>query len=182
MRLGFGIFIVTLYYGQAYGLKMIGPFNNGRPIPIECGWSSGNNPPTIYWSDIPQKTKSLALICEDPDAKLCDDFKISCIDPQEDAPEPRTHWVIYNIPVTISSFPSMVDGVKEGMNSYGTKGYVGPFPREGLEHRYLFKLYALDKTLDIPEGSTKEELEVEMKGHILDTAQLVGTYLRNNED
>lgn len=178
-RMRYGIFLLTLFGGQAHGLKIGSSFGNGRPIPVECGWEEGNKVPPIFWSDVPHAAKSLALICEDPDAKLCDDIKMPCIDPYEETPEPRTHWVVYNIPITHSSLISLSHEIKEGTTSYGTQGYFGPFPRAGVEHRYLFKLYALDEVLDIPQGCTKEELEVGMQGHILDTAQLVGTYLRN---
>jgi Raf kinase inhibitor-like YbhB/YbcL family protein len=114
------------------------------------------------------KAQSFALIVDDPDAPG------------------RTwvHWVIYNIPGTSASLPEgvppeaeLANGVRQGVNSGGELGYAGPCPPGGT-HRYFFRLYALDSVLDSASGLTAEALTEAMAGHILSTAELIGTYGR----
>jgi Raf kinase inhibitor-like YbhB/YbcL family protein len=127
--------------------------------------------PELRWSDVPPGTKSFALICDDPDA------------PRK---EPWVHWVVFNIPVgdqsalpealpAQSTFPT---GLKQGKSDFGKVGYGGPAPPPGKPHRYYFKLYALDTTLNLGEGVTKAELQSAMKGHVLGQGELMGTYSR----
>ncbi len=124
--------------------------------------------PPLSWSGIPEGTKSLALIADDPDA-------------------PRgtwVHWVLYNLPPDLSDLPEDVrrdrelpNGARQGTNDFQRIGYGGPCPPGG-RHRYFFKLYALDTVLDLDPGATKEQLLRAMDGHVLAEAEVMGTYSR----
>ena len=118
--------------------------------------------PELRIEDAPMKAKSLALIMDDPDA-------------------PRgtwVHWVVWNIPADTKMIAkgNEPEGV-QGKTDFGTTGHGGPCPPSGI-HRYFFKLYALDVSLNLREGSTKKDLENAMKGHIMEKAELVGLYKR----
>jgi hypothetical protein len=123
------------------------------------------NPPLIF-SDIPEQAKSLVLIMDDPD-----------VPPQAGVPV-WDHWIVFNIPPTVTT-------VEEGKNPKGVLGkntsgklaYGGPCPPD-REHRYFFKLYALDTMLSLPAGSTKKEVEEAMKGHVIAKGELIGLYNR----
>lgn len=129
-----------------------------------------NKSPALSWSHAPEGTKTFALICKDPDA-VGGTF---------------IHWVMYNIPATVSELPSgilqtaEVQPIKaeQGRNSYRQTGYGGPNPPVGTGvHRYIFTLYALDKHLDLPPSSTTaSELENAMNGHILASTDLIGLF------
>ena len=125
--------------------------------------------PPLRWSEPPSGTKSIALICDDPDA-------------------PRgtwVHWVLFNLPAQareleegVPTKETLGTGAKQGKNDFGNIGYGGPAPPKGKPHRYFFKLYALAVAVDLSAGATKAELEKAMKGHILAEGQLMGTYKR----
>lgn len=126
--------------------------------------------PPLSWSGLPPGTKSLALIVDDPDA------------PDPKAPRMTwVHWVLYDIPPTATGLPegakkqSLPAGTREGLNDWNRTGYGGPCPPIG-RHRYFHKLYALDTVLPELGTPTKAELEAAMEGHILEKAELVGTY------
>ena len=126
--------------------------------------------PPLAWSGVPDGTKSLALIVDDPDA------------PDPAAPQ-RTwvHWVLYDVPPSATSLEEAVTrdrlpaGSREGKNDWKRTGYGGPCPPIG-RHRYFHKLYALDTVLPDLGSPTKADLEKAMKGHVLAEAQMVGTY------
>lgn len=145
-------------------------FKDGQPLPKDTGWKSGKKVPSLSWSGTPKGTKSFALICDDPDAPT---------------KEPWVHWVVFNIPTTETSLTKplgnakTIGPIRQGINSYREIGYGGPHPPKGQKHRYYFKLYALDKVLDLSAGSTKKQLEAAMKGHILSSVQIMGTYKRS---
>ena len=128
--------------------------------------------PPLEWSGVPEGTKSLALIVDDPDA------------PDPAAPKMTwVHWVLYNIPPTVSGLPQGVsdlpDGTKQAKNDWKETNYGGPAPPIGT-HRYFHKLYALDTVLpDLGASATKTSVEQAMKGHILGQAELVGTYKKH---
>jgi Raf kinase inhibitor-like YbhB/YbcL family protein len=136
--------------------------------------------PPLSWTDVPDRTISLALICDEPDAPS----------PTRPAPEPWVHWVIFNIPASMSELPAGVSrqlepaevpSAKQGINSWPNDnvGYRGPAPPPGSgQHRYFFKLYALDDELDLKAGATKERLVEAMSGHVLAEVQLIGVYER----
>ncbi|MCM8827649.1 MAG: YbhB/YbcL family Raf kinase inhibitor-like protein [Candidatus Omnitrophica bacterium] len=115
--------------------------------------------PTLIIEGIPQDTKSLALIVDDPDAPM----------------GTWVHWVVFDIEPTFNKIEENSVPGKQGINDFGKKDYGGPCPPFGT-HRYFFKVYALDRKLNLKEGITKKELEKAMQGHILDEAELIGLY------
>ena len=145
-------------------------FAEGKAIPKEYTGDGKDASPPLQWTAAPAGTKSLALICDDPDAPRA---------------EPWVHWVIYDLPGTALDLPegvpttgSLSSGAKQGRNDFGNTGYGGPAPPRGKPHRYFFKLFALDTALDLPAGATKAQLEKAMQGHILAEGQIRGTYGR----
>lgn len=143
-------------------------FTNENAIPPKYTCDGANLSPPLSWSDAPSGTKSYALIADDPDAPA----------------GTWVHWVVWNIPHNTSNLkegmekaPKFPDGTRQGVNDFKRTGYGGPCPPGGT-HRYYFKLYALDLTLEIPANATKAILEAAMKGHILSQATLLGTYSR----
>lgn len=143
-------------------------FKDGGFIPKKYTCDSSNVSPPLQWSDVPGDTKSIALICDDPDAPM----------------GTWVHWVIYNIPPDINSLPEDVPadrtletGAMQGTNDFRKIGYGGPCPPGGT-HRYFFKIYALDKLFELNPGLTKDDLLNAMGGHILSEGKLMGRYSR----
>ena len=137
-------------------------FSDGGEIPRECGYKNGNKEPPLTVSGTPDGTKSLALIMDDPDAMGA-------------VGKVWVHWVAWNIDPTIE-LDDVVDHLSiEGMTDFGEVGYGGPAPPD-KRHTYVFKLYALDSELDLPDESTKADVEKAMEGHIIEQTQLTGTY------
>ena len=134
-------------------------FSDGDEIPRECGYKNGNEVPPLAINGIPEGTKSLTLIMDDPDAMGA-------------VGKVWVHWVVWNIDPTATE--SLQDAT-EGMTDFGEVGYGGPAPPD-KRHTYVFKLYALDCELDLPNESTKTDLEKAMEGHIIEQATLTGTY------
>jgi len=144
-------------------------FQAGETIPKEYTSDGADRSPALRWSEPPSGTKSLALICDDPDA-------------------PRgtwVHWVLFNLPAQareleegVPTTETIGNGAKQGKNDFGNIGYGGPAPPRGKAHRYFFKLYALDVAVDLPPGATKAQLMDAMKGHFLAEGQLMGNYRR----
>ena len=133
-------------------------FSDGNPIPRECGYKNGNKEPPLTISGKPEGTKSLVLIMDDPDAMAA-------------VGKVWVHWVAWNIDPTKTELEKST----EGMTDFGEVGYGGPAPPD-KRHTYVFKLYALDSELDLPGKSTKADVEKAMEGHIIEQAQLTGTY------
>lgn len=143
-------------------------FQEGGIIPKKYTCDGENISPQLAWNNIPQGTKSLAIINDDPDAPV----------------GTWVHWVIYNIPPDSKELlehvlPQKVlqNGTKQGTNDFRKIGYGGPCPPGGT-HRYYFKIYALDKMLTEEAGMTKAQLLKAMEGHILAEGQLMGKYKR----
>jgi len=143
-------------------------FSDGTMIPKRFTCDGEDLSPPLSWSGLPTGTRSLALICDDPDAPV----------------GTWDHWVLFNIPATVTGLPenvpataSLDDGSVHGNNSWERPGYGGPCPPGGT-HRYFFKLYALDTELNLKTGATKSQLVKAMEGHILDQVQLMGKYRR----
>lgn len=141
-------------------------FENQKAIPAEYGCGGQDVSPPLSFGGVPDGAKTLALIVDDPDAPM----------------GTWVHWVAYNIPADRSGFDRAVprterlqDGTMQGKGSNGRIGYAGPCPPSGT-HRYFFKLYALDTTLSMRPGATKEQLLSAMKDHILGQAELMGTF------
>jgi Raf kinase inhibitor-like YbhB/YbcL family protein len=143
--------------------------SDGSAIPRQYTGDGEDRSPPLAWSEPPSGTKSLALICDDPDA-------------------PRgtwVHWVLFNLPAQtrileegVPTAETIASGAKQGKNDFGNIGYGGPAPPKGKPHGYFFKIYALDTTMDLPAGATKSQLVGAMKGHLLAEGQLVGKYQR----
>jgi Raf kinase inhibitor-like YbhB/YbcL family protein len=143
-------------------------FLEGGMIPVDHTCDGKDQSPPLAWTDIPAGSKSLALICDDPDAPM----------------GTWVHWVLFNIPPTIRELsrgipPDRVleNGAKQGFNDFRRIGYGGPCPPGGT-HRYYFRIYALDAELMQEAGITKAELLKAMKDHILAEGQLMGRYKR----
>jgi len=143
-------------------------FLEGEMIPTRYTCDGPDVSPELSWSGVPEAAKSLALICDDPDAPM----------------GTWVHWVLFNIPPSangltaeIPSDASLANGARHGTNDFRRLGYGGPCPPGGT-HRYFFKLYALDAEFNLESGITKAELLEAMQGHILAEGQLMGTYQR----
>jgi Raf kinase inhibitor-like YbhB/YbcL family protein len=145
-------------------------FTNGGNIPAGYTCQGQDIAPPLRWTGVPDATKSLVLIVDDPDA------------PDPKAPRMTwVHWVLYNIPPDTEGLPEGVaasdlpPGTLEGLNDWKRTGYGGPCPPIG-RHRYFHKLYALDILLPDLKKPTKTAVESAMKGHVIGQAELVGTY------
>ena len=134
-------------------------FSDGGEIPREYGYKNGNREPQLTISGTPDGTKSLALIMDDPDA-------------MEAVGKVWVHWVAWNIDPTNTELENLTT---VGMTDFGEVGYGGPAPPD-KKHTYVFKLYALDTDLDLPDKSTKADVEKAMECHIIEQTQLTGTY------
>jgi Raf kinase inhibitor-like YbhB/YbcL family protein len=153
------------------GLSLTSPaFGPGADIPALFTCEGSDISPPLEWTGVPDGTKSLVLIVDDPDA------------PDPAAPRMTwVHWVLYNIPPGTAGFPEGVRpkdlpaGTREGTNDWKRTGYGGPCPPVG-RHRYFHKLYALDVELSDLGAPTKADVEKAMAGHVLAQAELIGTY------
>ena len=144
-------------------------------VPRKYTCDGDNVAPPLEWSGTPDGTQSLALVVDDPDA------------PDPAAPKRVfVHWVVYDLPRSANGLPegairtTLPSGAREGKNDWDQTGYGGPCPPKG-RHRYFFRLYALDTLLGDLRAPSKADLEGEMAGHVLATAELVGTYERTRE-
>jgi Raf kinase inhibitor-like YbhB/YbcL family protein len=151
--------------------KLTSPaFTANGSIPAKYTCEGTDMSPLLEWSAVPSATKSFALIVDDPDAP--------------DPAKPQrvyVHWVVYNIPASTTKLPEnaaksgLPSGTVQGTNDWGKQTYGGPCPPIG-RHRYFFKLYALDTELKGLSNPNKAQLEKAMQGHIVDSAELIGTY------
>ena len=143
-------------------------FSDGGEIPRECGYKNGNRAPRLKWNSwdaFPDGIRwptSFALIMDDPDA-------------MEAVGKVWVHWVLWDIMASDGPLSNSFQVCKWGMTDFGEVGYGGPAPPD-KRHTYVFKLYALDTSLDLPDKSTKVDVEKAMEGHIVDLATLTGTY------
>lgn len=144
-------------------------FTEGSRIPEQYTCEGKDISPPLSWNDAPEGTESFALICDDPDAPM----------------GTWDHWVIFNIPAdseglseAVPTEESLANGSKHGLNSWKNTNYGGPCPPPGNPHRYFFKLYALDTMLPLTSEVNKSSLEKTMQDHILEEAQLMGTFSR----
>jgi Raf kinase inhibitor-like YbhB/YbcL family protein len=144
-------------------------FQQGEAIPQQYTGDGRNASPPLKWSNPPGGTRSLALVCDDPDA-------------------PRgtfTHWVVFNLPAEsrelsegVPADATLPNGTVQGTNGFGKIGYSGPSPPPGKPHHYFFKLFALDRQLDLKPGATEDQLLAAALVHVLAETQLMGTYAR----
>lgn len=155
--------------GKKMAIKLTSPaFGEGEMIPAEYTADGRDISPPLAWSGVPEGTKSIALINDDPDAPM----------------GTWVHWLVYNLPAdatcleeNIPPVETLPNGGKQGTTDFGRIGYGGPAPPSGT-HRYFFKIYALDTMLDLPTVATKRQVESAMQGHIVAEGQLVGKYKR----
>jgi Raf kinase inhibitor-like YbhB/YbcL family protein len=148
-------------------------FADGGEIPLRYTCEGEDIAPALEWADLPAGTQSVALIVDDPDA------------PDPAAPRMTwVHWVLYDLPANSQGLPErgepLPPGTREGLNDWGRSGYGGPCPPVG-RHRYFFKLYALDAQLGDIATPKKAGVEQAMQGHVLESAQLVGTYQKGKK-
>ncbi len=144
-------------------------FKNDEVMPSKFTGEGEGISPALEWTGVPENTKSLALIMDDPDAPS----------------GLFTHWIIFNIPVVSNGLPKAIptnpkldDGSIQGENTHGSIGYYGPFPPIGPRHRYQFHLYALDEKLTIKAGVSRKQALEAIEGHIIESACLTGIYQR----
>jgi Raf kinase inhibitor-like YbhB/YbcL family protein len=144
-------------------------FEPGGAIPPDYTCSGRNISPPLGWRGLPDGAKTLALVLDDPDA----------------ASGTWAHWVIYNIPADARHLSAnqpgqgqLDSGARQGRNDFGEVGYSGPCPPPGPAHRYYFRLYALDRQLDLRPGATRAQLLDALQDHILDQTELMAHYGR----
>jgi len=146
-------------------------FREGSSIPVKHTCDGADVSPPLAWGGTPPGTAAFAVIADDPDAPA----------------GTWVHWVLYDLAGSAAQLPENVaktetlpdlGGAVQGRNDFRHTGYGGPCPPPGPAHRYFFRLYALDAPLKLRPGATKQEVEAAMKGHVLETAQLMGTYGR----
>lgn len=149
-------------------------FSHHGPMPSRYTCDDDDLSPPLEWSGVPAGAHSLALIVDDPDA------------PDPEAPRMTwVHWVLYNIPVSAAGLREDVrhdvpPGTQDGLNDWKKTGWGGPCPPIG-RHRYFHKLYALDVILpNLGPKATKKDLEAAMRGHIIEWAELIGTYQKTS--
>ena len=151
-------------------MKIVSPaFADGAPVPVEHTCEGNGSSPGLAWSEVPVSTRSFALVCDDPDA-------------------PRgtwVHWLLFNLPAdavelapAVPPAPELPSGARQGINDSGNVGYGGPCPPRGRPHRYFFRVYALDCTLNLAPGVKRPDLDQAMAGHVLADATLMGTCQR----
>ena len=146
-------------------------FKDGERIPDRFTCKGPDVSPELTWTTPPAGAKELVLIMDDPDAPI----------------GTWTHWIIYNLPPETTGLPENVakdtslpsqSGARQGVTDFRRTGYGGPCPPPGKPHRYFFKLYALDKKLDLKPGASLGETSSALKGHILAETRLMGTFSR----
>ena len=161
----FAIALVAMASLAAGGGKMkvtSSAFKEGAEIPSKFTCDGADTSPPLQIADIPSEAKSLALIVDDPDAPS----------------GLFTHWLVWNIPPQTGSVRegSAPKGA-QGANDFGKSGYGGPCPPSGT-HRYYFKVFALDRELDLPSGAKRGQLDAARKGHVVAQGDLIGRYSR----
>jgi len=150
-------------------IKITSPaFEEGGLIPPKYTCDGADLSPPLQWDAVPEGTKSIALINDDPDAPV----------------GTWVHWVLFNLPADTKELAENIppdrtlpDGARQGTNDFGRIGYGGPCPPGGT-HRYFFKIYALDAQINLAAGASKRELLKAIEGHILAQGQLIGKYKR----
>jgi len=150
-------------------IKVSSPaFKDDGMIPAKYTCDGDDISPPLQWQAVPEGTKSIALISDDPDAPM----------------GTWVHWVLFNLPAdarelaeNIPPDKTLSNGAKQGISDFGRVGYGGPCPPSGT-HRYFFKIYALDTVLNLQAGARKRDLLRAMEGHILAEGQLIGKYKR----
>jgi len=162
--------------GEEKGMSVTSPnFDGGGTIPSSFTCDGANGSPPLEVRNVPNEAETLALVVDDPDAR-------------EVAGKVWVHWLLWNAPADTEEIPRAVspgesigdiDGAVQGTNDNGEVGYSGPCPPEGDgPHTYRFTLYALNTTLDLEPGATRDELENAVEGNVVAQTRLEGTYAR----
>jgi Raf kinase inhibitor-like YbhB/YbcL family protein len=135
-------------------------FEPGQPIPAQYSYKGENISPALLFTQIPDGTKSLALIVDDPDSPS----------------GLWTHWVVWNLPANTTSIEAgkLPSGAVQGQNSFGHVRYDGPVPPSGT-HRYFFRVYALATVLNLPAGSDRAALSRAMQGPLMNSGYVIGS-------
>lgn len=155
----------TAFQNQPFMTLTSSAFKDGERIPVKYTCDGPDVSPPLDWTQAPNQTKTFVLILEDPNANGF------------------THWVIFNIPATLTALQENIPGtgnlpnssIIQGMNDFGAVGYNGPCPPSGTHH-YVFHLYGLDTALTLSPGATKRSVSAAMKGHVLGQVDLTGLY------
>jgi hypothetical protein len=144
-------------------------FAAGATIPKKHTCDGPDLSPPLSWKDPPKGAAAFALVCDDPDAPV----------------GTWVHWVLWNVPGSarqlaegVPTTPTLPDGARQGTNDFKRAGYGGPCPPRGAPHRYFFRLYALDTTLGLAAGASRQALLAAMEGHVVGRAELMGRYGR----
>lgn len=145
-------------------------FTDGQRLPIDFTCDGKDHSPQLSWGGIPNGVKSFSIICDDPDAPS----------------KTWVHWVVFNIPSRVNAFPEGISasslaamGALLGNNDFNRLEWGGACPPKGHGvHHYFFTVYALDTLLDVPEGSSRDQIDKAMEGHIVAQGKLMGTYSR----
>ncbi|HEX8224126.1 MAG TPA: YbhB/YbcL family Raf kinase inhibitor-like protein [Allosphingosinicella sp.] len=140
-------------------------FKAGGEIPKKFTDYDIGMSPSLVWKGVPEGTKSLAVIMEDPDASTS---------------QPFLHWLGWNIDPAAGLIErgSVTLGARLGRNGRGNPAYFGPRPPGKTPHKYHFQMFALDAQLPLKAGASREQLLQAMKGHVLAKASLVGTFAK----
>lgn len=165
---------ITSLSSEAMALSLTSPaFQHNASIPSQFTCDAENVSPPLSISGVPKGAKSLALLMDDPDIPKV--FK------EQRGIDSFDHWTLFNIPPDTSEIAQGGSAGTRGANSAGKNEYTGPCPPreyEPSEHRYFFRLYALDSLLSLGTGATKQEVLAAMEGHVLEQAELMGKYKR----
>lgn len=145
-------------------------FTDGQRLPIDFTCDGKDHSPQLSWGGIPNWVKSFSIICDDPDAPS----------------KTWVHWVVFNVPSRVNAFPEGISasslaemGALLGKNDFNRLEWGGACPPKGHGvHHYFFTVYALDTLLDLPEGSSRDQIDKAMEGHIVAQGKLMGTYSR----
>lgn len=155
--------------GKKMEIKIVSSaFEDGGMIPSRYTCDGENVSPPLQWEGLPGNARSIAIICDDPDAPM----------------GTWVHWVVFNLPAETKelaeNFPddeTADNGIRQGVTDFGKTGYGGPCPPSGT-HRYFFKIYALDTKIDVVSIMDKKSLLAAMQDHIIAQGQLIGRYKR----
>ena len=144
-------------------MKLTSDFEHNGAIPSKYTCDGDDVAPVLKIEAVPENTKELVLIVDDPDAPM----------------GTWVHWLLYNLPAEtrVIDNDNLPEGTQEGYTDFRRTGWGGPCPPNGL-HRYFFKLYALSEKINLPDGALKSQLEEAMQGKIIEKTELIGKYIR----
>jgi hypothetical protein len=137
-------------------------FKNGELLPKQFTADGANVSPPLTWGPLPAGTQSVAVLCEDPDA-----------------PDGVfTHWIVFNLPPATTSLAENAAGLTQGLNDFNKPAYRGPDPPAGKPHRHIFKVFAIDRLVDLKPGAARDAFLKSIEGHVLGEGSITGRYGR----